>query len=300
MGWHDLMVSSLFPPSYSNEDITFTLVRGGVIFMILQFLVSLTRPAPYGRYAEKAPAFLTLFNLNNRLAWTIQECPAFLIPLILSWEARHRLSAVQWTILAAFMLHYFQRSFIFPLLIKSNNSAPFLPTFFAILFCTFNGFLQAHSIIYTTDYSNEHLYSPGLISGMNAHFSNLKSIIMRPSPMKFPGLGLFLFGFVVNIDSDRRLRLLRANRSKSGQRSGQDTYKIPHGGFFELVTAANYFGEICEWIGFSLAAGNIGSLFFATFSAVFLGTRGLHHHGFYLEKFKEYPKDRKAVIPFLI
>ena len=117
------------------------------------------------------------------------------------------------------------------------------------------------------------------------------------------------------MDSDRRLRGLR-KKSESG-------YKIPFGGLFEYVSAANYFGEICEWWGFALAAKwvskiswnymwkwfliksffrlNPAGLFFAGFTTLFLGMRGIHHHKFYLEKFKEdYPKNRRAVIPFLV
>ena len=87
------------------------------------------------------------------------------------------------------------------------------------------------------------------------------------------GLFIFSFGFYVNIDSDRRLRGLRSKDRKPGE------YKIPIGGMFEYVSAANYFGEICEWWGFALAAQfNPGSLFFAGFSTIFLGMRGLQHH----------------------
>ena len=60
------------------------------------------------------------------------------------------------------------------------------------------------------------------------------------------GILLFIFGLIINLDSDRRLRGLR-KKSESG-------YKIPFGGLFEYVSAANYFGEICEWWGFALAA----------------------------------------------
>ncbi len=78
-------------------------------------------------------------------------------------------------------------------------------------------------------------------------------------------------------------------------------FKIPRGGFFEYVSAANYLGEMAEWTGFFFAARNPGALFFAAFTCVFLGTRGVQHHRFYLEKFGEsYPKSRRAVIPFLL
>jgi steroid 5-alpha reductase family enzyme len=84
---------------------------------------------------------------------------------------------------------------------------------------------------------------------------------------------LFLVGFLINVDSDRRLRNLRR---KSIVSSG--CYCIPSGGLFEYVSAANYFGEIVEWCGFAIAAANVAGLFFATSTAVFLGARAIQHH----------------------
>ncbi len=78
-------------------------------------------------------------------------------------------------------------------------------------------------------------------------------------------------------------------------------FQIPRGGLFEYVSAANYFGEMLEWAGFCLAGRNLGGLFFAVFTWVFLGTRGVQHHRFYQRHFGDaYPKDRKAVIPFIL
>ena len=139
----------------------------------------------------------------------------------------------------------------------------------AFLFCAFNGFFQAHSIIYTGEFGRDEHTNPRFIAGCV----------------------IFVFGIIVNIDSDRRLRLLRR---------GSEGYKIPYGGLFEFVSAANYFGEICEWIGFAVATLNAAGTFFAVWSLFFLGTRGVQHHRFYLQKFDNYPLNRRAVIPFLL
>ena len=59
------------------------------------------------------------------------------------------------------------------------------------------------------------------------------------------------------------------------------------------------FGEIVEWIGFAIIVLNLGSLSFALWTAFNLIPRALNHHNWYINSFKEYPNDRKAVIPFI-
>jgi hypothetical protein len=70
---------------------------------------------------------------------------------------------------------------------------------------------------------------------------------------------------------------------------------------FQLVTAANYFGELIEWTGFALASYQLQSLAFLIFTFANLVPRAVSHHDWYLQKFRsEYPKERNAIIPFLI
>ena len=98
---------------------------------------------------------------------------------------------------------------------------------------------------------------------------------------------LYTFGLIVNLDSDHRLRQLRKNDPTettsemeiSGSDKKQTRYSIPRGGLFELVSSANYFGEICEWWGFAIAANfNASSVWFAAFTTIFLGWRGVDNH----------------------
>ena len=120
-----------------------------------------------------------------------------------------------------------------------------LENFLAFIFCTVNGLQIGH---YHTYYSKSSLSDCNFIIG---------SLI-------------FFFGLISNIDSDNRLIKLRKN-SKSG-------YKIPYGGLFEYVSAANYSGECFEWLGFALASWSLPALAFALFTISNTAPRGYHHH----------------------
>ncbi|KAF6127431.1 steroid 5 alpha-reductase 1 [Phyllostomus discolor] len=105
------------------------------------------------------------------------------------------------------------------------------------------------------------------------------------------GFALWAAGMLINIHSDHILRNLR--------QPGETGYKIPRGGLFEYVSAANYFGELVEWCGYGLASWSVQGGAFALFTFCVLLPRAQEHHQWYLQKFENYPKFRKILIPFL-
>lgn len=77
-------------------------------------------------------------------------------------------------------------------------------------------------------------------------------------------------------------------------------YKIPRGGWFELVSCPNYFGETLEWFGWAVMTWSWVGLGFLLYTCANLVPRARANHKWYLDKFgTDYPQNRKAVIPFL-
>ena len=68
---------------------------------------------------------------------------------------------------------------------------------------------------------------------------------------------------------------------------------------FSLVSCANYMFEVLAWISFSMIAGNWLSWLFTLVSGVQMALWAMKKHKAYLKEFPDYPKGRKAMIPFL-
>lgn len=235
----------------------------GIIALILRFQTS-----PYGRYAKNSSSWYGP-NVPSRFAWVVQELPSFLWPLYFLVVERPA-SLVASFIIFLFLAHYFQRTFIFSLKIRTKNGTRLVPFLLAFIFCTINGFLQS--------------------AYLSAYFSF--SGTLGSWLLLLLGFLFFIFGMGINIHSDYLLRNLR--------KPGESGHKIPRGGFFNYVSGANFFGEIIEWLGFSMmCAFSLPTLAFLSFSLANIGMRAWHHHRYYLEKFPDYPKNRKAIIPFL-
>ncbi|XP_072431251.1 3-oxo-5-alpha-steroid 4-dehydrogenase 1 isoform X2 [Chiloscyllium punctatum] len=161
------------------------------------------------------------------------------------------------------------RSLIFPFLIKGGKATPFIPFALAFIYCAFNGYLQARFLSKYAVYPSNWITDPRFLTGF----------------------ALWIFGLLVNLHSDHILRKLR--------KPDETGYKIPHGGMFEYVSGANFLGEIIEWTGFAIACWSLPSAAFAVFGFFVLSARATQHHRWYLEKFEDYPKSRKALIPFV-
>jgi steroid 5-alpha reductase family enzyme len=142
---------------------------------------------------------------------------------------------------------------------------------FVILFYIINGYLNGRYLTHFSDgYSSSWLTDPRFIIGVTAFFT----------------------GMTLNLHSDHILRNLR--------KPGEAGYKIPHGGIFKFVSCGNYFGEIIQWGGWAIATWSLPGLFFCIWTFANLAPRALSHHRWYLDRFPEYPKKRRALIPFML
>jgi steroid 5-alpha reductase family enzyme len=99
-------------------------------------------------------------------------------------------------------------------------------------------------------------------------------------------------GFLINNISDSTLINLRKTDTKQ--------YSIPRGGLFNYISCPNFFGEIIEWLGFAILTWSIAGLAFFLWTFFNLVPRALSHHRWYKNTFSDYPKNRKAVFPFII
>jgi len=240
--------------------IFFSIVGVGVF--VLLFFVS----APYGQHIRKGWGP----NINNKLGWFIMEIPTVIIYLILYFIGERKTNMMSIIFLFIWMLHYGQRTFIFPLMIRGKQPMPLTIVSFGMVFNGINTYLQARWVnTISVPYLDEWLFSPFFIIGVT----------------------IFFVGFIINLHSDKIIRDLR--------KPGETEYKIPYGGMFKWVSCPSYFGEITEWAGWAIMTWSLPGLVFVTWTFANLAPRALSHHKWYLETFPDYPKNRKALIPFV-
>jgi len=235
-------------------------LAGAVSFVTLFFV-----PAPYGRHARSGWGP----GLSPRLAWIAQELPAPLVFAIVFFSGEHAGRIAPLLLLGLWQLHYLQRTFVYPLLMRVGaKRTPLATAALAFAFNCANGALNAYAI------------SHGALRHSEAWLAD---------PRFLAGAAVFLAGFAINLHADAVLRRLR--------RPGETGYRIPTGGLYRYVSCPNYLGEILEWCGFALAAWTWAAAVFAAFTIANLLPRALTHHRWYRETFPDYPPERKAIVP---
>lgn len=234
------------------------------VFVALQFF-----EAGYGylfdrRYGPPVP---------NKAGWVMMESPVFILMALLWWFSDRRFEAGPLALLLLFELHYFQRSFIFPLLMRGRSKMPLGIVAMGILFNTLNAAMQGGWIFY--------LAPEGFYADWFAR------------PYIYIGGAVFLAGMAVNLHSDHIIRRLR--------RPGDTRHYIPRGGMFRYVSSANYFGELMEWVGFAIASWSWAGAVFAWWTFCNLAPRAASLSRRYEREFgQEFTSlKRKRIIPFI-
>lgn len=137
-----------------------------IVFIALHFI-----NAGYGMLFDKKWGA----SLSNRIGWIVMEAPVF-ITMIFLWifaTDEYRFDPIRITFLVLFQIHYFQRSFIFPFLIKGNSRMPLSIVSMGIIFNLLNALMQGGWIFYISPldyYTAEWFYSPQFIIGVIIFF----------------------------------------------------------------------------------------------------------------------------------
>lgn len=235
------------------------------VFVSLYFV-----DAGYGKfYAPKwGPA------LDNRIGWILMEAPVFVVMLLLWWLSDRREDGVRLIFLLLFELHYFHRSFIFPLLMRGRSRMPVSIVLMGVLFNTLNALMQGGWIFY---------FSP----------AEAYPVSWLTRPQFLCGTLLFLAGMVINIHSDAVIRHLR--------KPGDTAHYLPKEGMFHYVTSANYFGEFVEWVGFAVLTWSWSGAVFALWTFANLAPRAARIYDLYCREFPDELDTRKVrrIIPFI-
>jgi len=240
----------------------FMILAAITVFIILFFIT-----AGYGQHRTKKWGFA----INNKLAWVVMEIPTMLFILFFFMGKRtHEITAI--VFLAIWLIHYIQRTFIFPLLIKGKDKMPITIVLMGITFNGLNAYIQARWINTFSD-------------------SSLYSIEWLHSPQFIIGVLIFFVGYYTNLKSDHILRNLR--------KPGDDSFHIPNGGMFKYVSGASYLGEMTEWLGWAILTWSLPGLIFFIWTFANLAPRAVANHKWYKKTFPDYPQKRKALIPFI-
>jgi protein-S-isoprenylcysteine O-methyltransferase Ste14 len=232
---------------------------------LVSFVSLFWRPAPYGRYFE--PGWGP--PLAPRDAWFLMETPAVLV--LPAWFlASDRIAdrGAQVFVLI-WLLHYVHRAWVYPFRRKAGRPMPLALALCAATFNILNGSFNGGWLFHI---------GPAYPDGW----------LKRPEFLV--GTLVFLAGLAINLHSDTVLIRLRRNG---------DSYRTPVGGLFRFVSCPHYLGEIIEWVGWAVLTWSWAGLSFALWTAANLAPRALTHHRHYRETIDSYPRERKALLPFV-
>lgn len=260
-----VMNMSIFDPTFYYSVVGTMLVLAVIVFVALHRIT-----AGYGMmYNPKWGP-----TVNNRFGWILMESPSFIVMLLL-WIFSPRAAHPALIVMASlFEIHYFQRSFVFPFLLRGKNRMPLVIILLGMIFNVVNAYMIGGWLFYV---SPEDTYTSSWLL----------------SPLFILGTVIFFAGMGTNLYSDHIIRNLR--------KPGDTRHYIPRGGMYRFVTSANYFGELTEWAGYAILTWSLGALAFVVWTFANLAPRSRSIHKRYISEFGEdYSSlNRKYILPFI-
>src|SRR5574344_1720671 len=205
-----------------GADTYFMTMWAMAVIAVFVFIALYFVKAGYGIFRTKQWGI----SINNKAAWVMMEAPVFIVMLYM-WASNGASTALpSFLAFLLFELHYFQRSFIFPMLMKGKSRMPIAIMLMGITFNVINGLLIGTSLF---------VFPPSLFNEGIAYLAHPTAIL---------GIAIFFVGMAINLHSDHVIRHLR--------QPGDTRHYLPQKGFYRYVTSANYFGELVEWTGANL------------------------------------------------
>jgi protein-S-isoprenylcysteine O-methyltransferase Ste14 len=244
-----------------NYCLGLMIASAAIVFILLFFM-----DAPYGKFQRQGWGP----TLPAKWAWMIMELPSPAL-MILLFIISPQINISRIIFLSLWLLHYLPRTFIYPFR-QSGGSKPFplVVAMMAFAFNCLNGFVNGHAVFHLLDYPAAWLSSWPFIAGTI----------------------LFAAGLIINKTADEKLRGLR--------RENPTEYQVPRGWLFEYISCPHYLGEIIEWLGWAVLTWSAAGLAFSAFTFANLFPRAIRSHAWYRAKFPDYPRRRKAIIPFIV
>lgn len=213
-------------------------------------------------------------SISNRIGWILMEMPSFAAMLAILLAAPAQISCVPLVMAIFFLAHYFQRSFIFPLLMRGKSKMPLAIILMGMVFNTINAYLIGGWLFFIAPKD----YYP---------------LSWLVSPQFIAGTVIFIAGIWINLQSDNIVRHLR--------KPGDTRHYIPRGGMYRYVASANYFGEFLEWTGYAVLTWSAAGAVFALWTFANLAPRAAAINRRYASEFGESYTSlhRRNIIPFI-
>ncbi|MBU2555070.1 MAG: 3-oxo-5-alpha-steroid 4-dehydrogenase [Bacteroidetes bacterium] len=250
-----------------SRELFFILLFIWALMAVAIFPILLKITVPYGRHASRKWGAV----IPARWGWFIMELPVIVVFVWLFFTGPVEKTLPLLIIFGLFMIHYIHRIFIFPFMMRSSGKPmPLVIVMLAVFFNLINGFFNGYWFGYLTNtYAMSWLYDPRFVVGII----------------------LFAGGMYLNMSSDYHLISLRKGRNQG--------YFIPTWGLFRRVSSPNLLGEIIEWMGWAVMSWCWPAAAFSLWTMANLIPRALNHHHWYKRQFPDYPKERRALFPWV-